>query len=204
MDKLTSLNLTFDKILIQLVIPGFVAICPWFFLALQFHQQTKAFLASNNSASITLIACLSLIAGLIIENFGSFIEVHVYDNLNQNKDDADFKDYDAIWRKYLQLSYEFEPIGQRYIRNILMRMKFELSMGVSMIIFNIGLFCLSSYVKMFDTCFSKLITLLIPILLSIYLIVVEGYKSSKVLTVTRKLLVDKYYDEIGKKCEASE
>src|SRR5579872_6955880 len=111
MDKLTSLNLSFDRMLIMYVIPGFVAAFPWVTYVLHFHQDTKAFLLANNSVSITIMVCVSLVFGLVIENFGSLIEVYWYDRAHA-KENVKFDD---CWRKYLLLSYKEEPIGQRYI-----------------------------------------------------------------------------------------
>lgn len=85
MEKLTSLNLSFDQILITYLIPGFAAAFPWVIYVLHFHQETKKFLMANNSISISVVACISLVIGLIIENIGSTIEVNWHDRSNRKK-----------------------------------------------------------------------------------------------------------------------
>ena len=130
MDKLTSLNLSFDRVLIQLVIPGLIAIFPWFIFFLNVHAHAKSYLHSNTNVTILAIIFLSLITGLIIENMGGRLEVWWLDERNKKK----YKNYGDIWDKFLLLVYEKnEPVGQRYLRNILLRMKFELSTAIAMI-----------------------------------------------------------------------
>lgn len=128
----------------------------------------------------------------MIENFGSWIEVQCYDRRQKKI----HKDYKLIWDQYLQLSFENEPIGQRYLRNVLFRMKFELSMAVALL-FMVGGFCIydSVYAILLHPLVIIFAIYIIPIGLAIYLIFVEGWSGSKILHDTRKLLVDKYFVE---------
>ena len=186
----TSLNLDFNKILIQIVCPGIVASFPYILIYLHYHLKAKTYFYHNSSVLITSVILIALVAGLIIENLGGLIEVYYYDK-SHKKLDTSFTD---TWNKYLQLNIECEPIGQRYLRNILMRMKFELSMGVSLVLMTVGLFMLDNVQSIISSCYLKLIFIIIlPLVTSAYLILYEGKNSSRILADTRKILVDKFY-----------
>lgn len=194
MEKLTSLNLSFDRVLIQLVIPGLIAIFPYLlvFTDVEFKTLTTK-VQEINTLSTLIVIFIALIAGIMIENIGSRIEVYYYDWRQKKR----HKDYELIWKQYLQLSFEREPIGQRYLRNILFRMKFELSMTVALL-FMVGGFCIydSVYVILLHPIVIIFAIYILPICLSAYLIFMEGWSGSKVLRDTRKLLVEKYFNKI--------
>jgi hypothetical protein len=185
MDKLSAVNLTFDKLLITVLIPGLVAIFPYLLLIYNLYPDFYGSITSNYTYVITLVTILSLIFGLIIENIGSRIEVEVFDKVNK----CDSK----IWEKFLKLSYEKEPVGHRYLRNILMRMKFELGLFIALIFMAIGLIVFNYKFPIFESQCSALIFLfIIPIALAVFLYK-EGLSSSKVLNNTRILLVEEFY-----------
>jgi hypothetical protein len=188
MEKLTALGLDFNKILITLLIPGFTATIPWITYVMQYYYYDISFIIDNNALLITLVSMLCLIVGLLIENIGSRLEVIYYDKRNGSTD--------IIWKKYLSLNYNgIEPIGQRYIRTILLRMKFETSFGISLIFLSGGLLFYDCNVELIENIYYKIAFLyLLPILLATYLLFIEGYSSSKVLADTRKTLVEKYDD----------
>lgn len=189
MDKLTTLNLTFDRVLIQLIIPGLLACFPFLLLFFELQPDILAFFQSNSTLMATFVILLSLISGIILENFGSRIEVHYYDEKQLKMDD----EYLDVWDKFLQLAYDKEPIGHRYIRNILFRMKFELSVGVSLVFMTIGLGIYNyTHVIFSNLLLNILVVYVLPIMGTLYLIFIEGWQSSKILHATRKLLVEKY------------
>lgn len=190
MDKLTSLNLSFDRVLIQLVIPGVIAIFPWFIFFLNAHPHAKSYLHSNTNVTILAIIFLSLITGLVLENIGGRIEVMWLDERNKKN----YVKYEETWNNFLLLTYDKnEPVGQRYLRNILLRMKFELSTAIAMVPLSIGLTFVNYYHSIFNNCFAFImIIFVLPTLFLIYLLY-EAASSSKVLATTRKLLVEEFY-----------
>jgi len=190
MEKLTSLNLSFDRVLIQLVIPGLIAMFPYLlvFTDVEFKSLATQFQEINTLSTLVVIL-VALITGIMIENIGSRIEVYYYDWRQKKR----HVDYELIWEQYLQLSYENEPIGQRYLRNILFRMKFELSTAIALLIMVIGFGVYESlYTIWLHPAIKVLALYLFPLGISAYLIFLEGWSSSRVLHGTRKLLVDKY------------
>lgn len=98
--------------------------------------------------------------------------------------------FDECWKRYLQISYKEEPVGQRYIRRILLRMKFEVFMGVACLSFTIGP-ALVEQIKadLFHSVPARLLSYTIPAVLFIYFIFWEARLSSKLLAKTRQWLV---------------
>ena len=191
MEKLTSLNLTFDRVLIQLVTPGLLTAFPFILLFFDARPDVATFfLQDSRGLLVTAMVLVGLVMGIILENIGSRIEVNIYDNLLSLRK----KDYFETWEKFLMIQYEGqEPIGHRYLRNILFRMKFELSAGVGLIIMTIGLAIYNvDHVIFQSTGMNVLVVYLFPIATSIYLLVFEGLRSAEVLAECRKALVDKY------------
>lgn len=191
MEKLSSLNLDFDRVLIQLIIPGFIAVFPWIIIFLNHHDHERFIAYDNITIMISLIAIISLIIGTSLENIGSRIEIGLYDRWNLKAD----TEYNNIWDKFLSLNYDgHNPVGHSYLRNILLRMKFELSFAIAMIPMSIGLIVLDSQVIIISSCWLKaLLFYIIPLSSFLFLILKEAYSSSKVLAKTRKILVTKYY-----------
>ena len=192
MEKLTSLNLTFDRVLIQLVTPGLLTSFP--FILLFFNARpdvAEFFLQDSKGLLVTAIALVALVMGIILENIGSRIEVNIYDNLLSRRR----KEYFETWEKFLMIQYQGqEPIGHRYLRNILFRMKFELSAGVGLIIMTAGLGIYNIDHVIFESfVLNLLIVYTLPLATSIYLLVFEGWRSAEVLAECRKSLVERYF-----------
>lgn len=192
-DKLNSLNLSFDRVLIQLIIPGMIATFPFCIIIHRNLPKEIKDLFVNDSINFTAILIVSLVAGMILENFGSLIEVKIFDKLNAKNNST----YIETWEKYLMLKFDGgEPIGARYIRNVLLRMKFELSFGLSLIPFDIGLFILNTKFQFVGgVCVQVLCFIIIPTISICQLLIFEARSSSSILANTRKLLVDKYFKD---------
>jgi hypothetical protein len=65
-------------------------------------------------------------AGFLIESAGSYLEVYGIDRRRS--------DHEAMldtWWKYLRIAWSREPIGQRYLRRLVVSFKFELNMCVA-------------------------------------------------------------------------
>jgi hypothetical protein len=192
MEKITSLNFSFDKVLLQLVIPGLIAVFPWFLLFIDTHAHAKQYFQHNTNITIITVVFISLIVGILLENLGGRLEVEVFDKWNKAKD----SNYDQTWDQFLQMKYKGdEPIGQRYLRNILFRMKFELSSCIAVFIMALGLTILNLNFPILSNNLNAICCILIlPVSLSCYFFY-EAYSSSKILARTRKLLVEKYFEE---------
>lgn len=193
MEKLTSLNLTFDRVFIQLITPGLLAVFPFILLFFDARPDVRDFFIQDSKGLLVIsVVMIALIMGIILENIGSRIEVNIYDIQLANRK----KDYFETWEKFLLIQYQGgEPIGHRYLRNILFRMKFELSAGVGLLIMTAGLAIYNIEHTIFkSTVLNISIVYVLPIATSVYLLVFEGWRSAEVLAECRKALVEKYYE----------
>jgi hypothetical protein len=144
MNLISLVQNEFIKPLVTLIIPGGVVITPIFaFLYCHYQSIRDALgtkLGSESSQAgiiIFLLLVCALAVGLIIEDLGSRVE-SVFRNIckrNKSSINQDNNYFEKTWRNYLNLEQkESGKIGLKYIDNILLNLKFELSMGIALIL----------------------------------------------------------------------
>jgi hypothetical protein len=108
---------------VTLLIPGFWMLAPWT-IALFFHHPIGwIFAAKHREGSGLVFVVIATALGMILEDLGVRLEQFFFERHTK-------KDY-TNWYAYLALAPEREPIGLRYIRTVVLRMKFELGMGLA-------------------------------------------------------------------------
>lgn len=113
---------------VTLIVPGFYALAAWLVVGWQTHP-TLSILSRDHPAASTLVMLLAVITcGLIAENFGSRIEYFFDKCIRKRKG---YERHQEEWFEYLRLAFKCEPIGQRYIRTLVLHLKFELGMAVA-------------------------------------------------------------------------
>jgi hypothetical protein len=112
-----------------IIAPGAIGLAPWAALLYTASSGGRGFWDSHPIATGVALFIASLAAGLVFENIGARVEAAI-DKLLSRKD----TDHDATWRRYLLLTFEKEPVGQRYLRTILFRLKFELGVIGSLVV----------------------------------------------------------------------
>jgi len=124
MDIASALKPDVYRVTAIVLVPGFVAAAPW--TASVFWTQ----LLSRNlwqtamvPASITVFAIV-LAVGFILEDIGSRLEGNWADRWLRKRAPR----LASLWWQYLALQTDAEIVGQRYLRQTLIRYKFELSM----------------------------------------------------------------------------
>lgn len=120
--------------LVTLLIPGSIAISTWFVgLLWRFHDlRTHVY---NNHAEVGLLLVLAMtFAGFVLEDIGARIETW----LDSRKDTKDGKHLDN-WYAYLRTAFLADPIGRRYVRNLVLRLKFEFGVAFAMVSAGAGL-----------------------------------------------------------------
>ena len=174
MEKISSLPLSFDRFMVQILTPGFVAVLPYSILFLKYKGLYHTGFLSNTTITVLVFLFFIILIGMLLENFGSRIEVWILDKNSVLYFPSG--DFDKNWNKYLMLNFgEIEPNGQDYLRSILLRMKFELSMGIAMLLLASGLYILNSEVANLhlpveaENIFKWKVLKWLPIVCSIYL-----------------------------------
>ncbi len=169
---------------VTLLIPGFIA-------SVAFLEMIQRYINDNVKVSLGLethslwfaYLLLFIAAGLIVEGFGSFIESKFYDVWI--KKSYNIKHLEQ-WNQYLRLAFGVEPVGHRYLRTIVLRMKFELGLCVSILISAVSCLCLKVSAK--EILWSDGGCFLVLLCVVAYLFL-EGYSSAKLLSDVRAELL---------------
>jgi hypothetical protein len=121
--------------LTSVAIPGALAVAPYVILAQHYVPHVLDFWHDHDAAFSAMVVGCMLAAGLLLEDVGALLEVHIIDPLVQRKHEEHYEN----WRKYLQLKMKDEYVGQRYLRTVVTRLKFELSMLPALVVLWLGL-----------------------------------------------------------------
>jgi hypothetical protein len=122
MDLTSTLKGESFRPMATVIAPGALALAPFAALAYSTPGAGRVFWDTHPVAAGVALFILSLALGLVCENLGSRVESFIDGRLS-----AKDADHEKNWHAYLLLTFEREPIGQRYLRTILFRLKFELA-----------------------------------------------------------------------------
>ena len=154
---------------VTLLIPGFWALTPWIIGLFLRYQIDWKFACDHREASGLVFVVAATALGIVLENLGARLEECYY---NRQKNDR------SSWYAYLTLAFEREPIGLRYIRTLVLRMKFELSMAIA------GLIVLPGIIYIPVSCHLKLVSGVLTLALTLYFFW-ESWSSVSLLEKTR-------------------
>ncbi|MFN6377837.1 MAG: hypothetical protein ACK4WD_01080 [Flavobacteriales bacterium] len=207
MERILSSTLSNEKLLVQWLIPGIIALTPYFFMVVFSIYDLKVYLSSQMLLATTIFIILSICIGLVLDIVGTYVEHYSFDKRlqvmvdesNFNKDCLPklYPNFYKDWNGYLLSNFkkDEEPIIIRYIRATLFRMKFEVSMGLALIVFVTGS---TLYYNMFhiDISIWK-VTIFLVICLSIGIVLVfhEGFNSARILANSRQLLANRFEEK---------
>lgn len=101
------------------------------------QTSVLAFITAKPLFSTFLYSLISLFLGMVFEDLGSSIEAHWLDerkikpeeeneNLEKNKNPRK-----TVWVQYLQQEIDGSPVGHRYLRTLVVRLKFMLGVFVA-------------------------------------------------------------------------
>lgn len=128
MDISSPLKPDVFRVVTVIVLPGLLTVAPW--LAWFWWPEmllTATWKDAGIASAITLLAA-SVIAGMIIEDIGAHIEVSVVDRHVRRHFKVPESTFDEEWLTYLFSTAQDRFVAHRYIRAMVTRLKFELSM----------------------------------------------------------------------------
>ena len=131
-----------------LIVPGSLAFFPYALLIANINPGVVSVWEGHNGVVVTMFLMVALALGMVIENIGSLIEILIDGVLGD--------EHINRWREYLGLRVQDEIIGQRYLRTLVLRLKFELSALVAIPISYLG-FLLLNQVSGYWSFFSMII-----------------------------------------------
>jgi hypothetical protein len=169
--------------LATLLIPGAIGVSTWF-IALMWQCPTlKCLVSGHRSESIFILFLVTVFAGMVYEDFGARWEVL----LDRWADLRTNNQHTENWWRYLQTAFKADPIGRRYARALVLRLKFELGVAFSMISAALGIIWLAALGL---SCSTFLVTELIC-LFFISWGMIEAKETHKVLSKVRASLLGK-------------
>lgn len=183
MDLLSFIKNEFFRPIATLVIPGSIAFSTWSILAVKLNPGLLEISKSGNGLLVTIFIGLSLAVGMLLEDLGSKIEV-IFDKKLYKLDPLAKK----RWSDYLKLELKDELVGQRYLRTLLIRLKFELSMFPAILSCYAGLWILNFYTHYWE--YFSLIFIGIPVAILEYYLWHEIQKSVSNLDFVRGLIIE--------------
>lgn len=189
-DSLKDLRFDINRIVFQLLIPGIFAVLPFFVLFLTKCNEVKIYFKQSELMCFAALFVLSIAAGLILEDIGSLIEKCVWDRINKRR----YPEAEDEWERYLKLDLPVDVplIAERYLRTIVVRMKFELSFSVALFVMIIGIILLRIQTGFISSkCSFCISCIIVPLLLSVY-VFWESWNSTKLLINTRKKILNRF------------
>jgi hypothetical protein len=132
-----AMPMTLSRSLLVILIPGIVALAPWFLLYLHFFApvdscQRPAGLDRYPVFENAMAFACVVLAGAFCEGNGTRLE-NYFDQLREDEFEVD-----KNWYIYLCRVLEHEPVAYRYIARLVTAMYFELSMLTAVVLFSIG------------------------------------------------------------------
>lgn len=170
--------------IVTLVVPGFFATSTISLVAWQRIQVVPGLADSHPGTTGIIMFLLILSAGLVLEDLGARLE-HRFDRSLCSVEG--YEHHSEEWYEYLRLAFTTEPVGHRYLRSLVLRMKFELGMAIASIPFGLGALAL----EIRRDWHIALILVSVAVTVGLYF-GFEAKSSNKELSKVRRELLEEY------------
>jgi hypothetical protein len=167
--------------IVTIVVPGFYATATISVAMLERFKRLGDLLDKYPGVATVAFLLVVLAVGLIMEEFGARIESHFDDHLKRR---TGYERHLEEWFDYLRLAFEREPVGHRYLRTLVLRLKFELGMVAGTVPFALGALGLTIPLTL------RLLTLACGLLLGTFLCI-EAESSNRKLSELRREMLKK-------------
>jgi hypothetical protein len=130
MDPSTAVRTDTLPAIATLVVPGSIASIGYIWLGLgAVPPAVLAFIARQEAVVTVIVILICVAVGFAVDSTGSYVEVYLMDRRRK-----DWQRQLDDWWRYLAIAWKTEPVGQHYLRRLLVTFKFELNMGVALAI----------------------------------------------------------------------
>ena len=188
MDITSAFRTEIFRPLMILVAPGATAIAPYALILRHEAPVISGFLERHSLVGFAVLSIATMAAGFVLEDLGSRLGIWWDDRLKRRD-----PEFGPTWDKYLTLAFSPEPVGQRYIRGLLLRMKFETHFALALLISLAGWLWLES-IHTHWTFVGLVLFVIGHVILSAYLLF-EAHSAVPVLHNVRAQLVNRFYSE---------
>ena len=167
--------------LLVILIPGAVAAAPWLLVLVLYTSATLGYVEKYTTIANAVCFAVAVIAGLICETLGTWIEVR------WDKQREKAHDISENWFAYLAHQLPNEPVGYRYLSRLATMLYFELAMLIASVPFAIGVWVLL-YLRFPQHALVVSIAMSLGIVAVVIYFKVNAKKTHEVLCVTRRQL----------------
>jgi hypothetical protein len=135
----------------------------------------------NHTETAWVLLIAMIFAGMFFEDLGSHFESFLDERADKRTQGQHFK----VWFAYLRTAFVADPMGRRYIRTLVLRLKFELATAFAMISAGLGVVWLS---LLGLSCRAMIVSVLLAVAFTAWA-VWESYNTHCALATTREELL---------------
>lgn len=185
MDVMSGLRSDVYRVLVTSLIPGTISTAPYMCMLAHYFPRAATFIETQPIVAGIVYFILVAIAAQILENLGSQLESKAWDPILEKRD----PDHIRNWHKYLQMAFKTTPVGEEYIRVVVLRLKFELNTGMALLVSAYGFW----WIMPVKAGMSLPASLWIPgvVLVVAGYLLFESFESCALLSATRRVLAQK-------------
>jgi hypothetical protein len=165
---------------VTLIAPGLIGTLPYIILLISIDTNVHEFLKKHTAVSFVLLFLAFSMVGLLFDNLGAWLESILDRRLEKQ---VEYKDHIINWKKYWRITFEQEPVGHRYLRTVVVKLKFELNTFFALPVGGLGVVVLA--VKGLSSFYMMVVILAIVLPLMLYL-VWDAMSSIKLLSDIRR------------------
>ena len=169
--------------LATLLIPGAIGMSTWLLGLIWQFPSLQGLVGRNHTETGFALLFAMVFAGMVLEDFGARWE----NQLDRWADKRTGGQHSRNWLGYLQTSFKSDPVGRRYARTLVLRLKFELGVGVAAISASLGLIWLA-VLGLKGSVFC--VSLLVCIAFSVWGLI-ESKETHKLLSKTRATILER-------------
>jgi hypothetical protein len=124
-----------------LVVPGFFGLSASAVAVWQRFPIIPKWAEQHSGVATTTAILMVLTSGLVTEDLGARLEDFFDKQLTKR---AGYEKHHEEWFDYLRIAFDREPVGHRYLKKLVLRLKFELGMTIASILFAVGIVCIQA------------------------------------------------------------
>lgn len=129
MDITSPLKPDVYRVTTVLLVPGVVATLPWLFWWLWPELGDAGTWGSAAIPILLLLTAISVAVGVLLEEFGCIVELEIVDRYVAYDKRIPIEEFNDNWKDYLLSRVDDSMVVRGYVRHLVTRMKFQLSMA---------------------------------------------------------------------------
>jgi hypothetical protein len=191
MDILSTLKSEYSRTLILIVIPGVVALQPFCLMLLEYYNIEMTKIKDYLIVGTFSYLFASILIGFIIQDIGARLEI-LLDRKYCKWNNIKYSIFTTRFQKYLFNKKEEDYIIIHYYRSMLVRLKFELHLVISILVLWLGMVFRACLTENFVFDWKRTIVFIIISLAILIYQLIEAYRGVEFLHFFRGRLNRKF------------